>query len=303
MAEIFISYAREDEARIQPFVRALENEGWSVFWDRRIPAGQTWRSYIGKALSNASCVIVAWSLHSIGSSWVSDEADEGKQRGILIPVLLDSVELPMGFRSIQAADLTDWQPERLSPRFEQLLHDIRTVLHTTPTPSPAEPLGELEPDISEPHYESPQQKPKAPLRRLTYGPLMTLVLVLIVGGGYWGYRTLISERTTVQLHNSSPKPEYDRYLIYLHLGKLPDRYTPSKEVVLQRLTEAGFTVKGVDDNFDAYGPGVDYFHEKDKEAADIVAQVLNALLPNESKQLRSRKQNVTRQEGTIGIWF
>jgi hypothetical protein len=67
MADIFISYVREDQVRIQPIVRALENRAWSVFWDRHIPVGQTWRSYIGKALSDASCVVVAWSRDSIAS--------------------------------------------------------------------------------------------------------------------------------------------------------------------------------------------------------------------------------------------
>ena len=85
---IFISYAREDETRIQPLVLALEMQGWSVFWDRRIPSGLT--SYIGKALTDARCVIVAWSRYSITSGWVSEEADEGKARNILVPVLLDA---------------------------------------------------------------------------------------------------------------------------------------------------------------------------------------------------------------------
>lgn len=128
MAQIFISYAREDEARIQPLVRALENQGWSVFSDRRIPAGQTWRSYIGKALSAASCVIAAWSRHSIVSNWVSEEAEEGKQRGVLVPVLLDAVEPPIGFRSIQAADLVDWDGTETSLTFQKLVADIAAII-------------------------------------------------------------------------------------------------------------------------------------------------------------------------------
>ena len=43
MTDIFLSYAREDLERIQPIVDALKEQGWAVFWDRRIPAGQTWR--------------------------------------------------------------------------------------------------------------------------------------------------------------------------------------------------------------------------------------------------------------------
>jgi hypothetical protein len=181
MAHIFISYAREDEARIHPLVRALEDQGWSVFWDRHIPAGQTWRSYIGKALSDASCVMVAWSRHSIDSGWVSEEADEGKKRGMLVPVLLDAVEPPIGFRSIQAADLTNWQSARSSPRFEQLIHDIRATLHATLTP--------LEPKPNRQPFGSWQRKPKAPSRRFTYSVLMAMLLALVAVGGWWAYPT------------------------------------------------------------------------------------------------------------------
>ena len=70
MPDIFFSYAHEDLERIRPIVAALESQGWTVFWDRRIPAGQTWRSYIGKALDEGKCMIVAWSRDSINSDWV-----------------------------------------------------------------------------------------------------------------------------------------------------------------------------------------------------------------------------------------
>jgi hypothetical protein len=107
MADIFMSYAREDEVRIRQLTHVLEELGWTVFWDRRIPAGQTWRSHLGQELSHAGCVIVAWSRYSIASQWVIEEADEGRQRGVLVPVLLEAVEPPIGFRGIQAGDLTD----------------------------------------------------------------------------------------------------------------------------------------------------------------------------------------------------
>jgi TIR domain len=140
VADIFLSYAREDQGRIEELVSALEQQGWSVFWDRRIPSGQTWRSYIGKSLDNARCVIVAWSRHSVNSTWVTEEADDGKRRGVLVPVLLDPVEQPRGFREIQAADLTDWQPGRPSLRFDELIKDIRRLLHSAQTWSSDKPV-------------------------------------------------------------------------------------------------------------------------------------------------------------------
>jgi hypothetical protein len=139
--DIFVSYAREDQARVAPVVAALEARGWSVFWDRRIPAGQTWRSHIGQALEKARCVVVAWSEHAVRSEWVIEEADEGKRREVLVPVFLDAVLPPWGFRGIQAADLSGWSPGRPSPDFDSFLADLGAVLGApqqgSPPPSPA----------------------------------------------------------------------------------------------------------------------------------------------------------------------
>ena len=144
--DIFFSYAREDKARVAPMVAALEAGGWSVFWDRRIPAGQTWRSHIGRALEQARCVVVAWSEHSIQSEWVIEEADEGRERGILVPVFLDPVRPPRGFRGIQAADLSGWSPGRPSPAFESFLADLGAVLGPPQQkPSPSPPIAEISP--------------------------------------------------------------------------------------------------------------------------------------------------------------
>jgi hypothetical protein len=135
-SDIFVSYAREDQARVASVVTALEARGWSVFWDRRIPAGQTWRSHIGGALEQARCVVVAWSEHAIQSEWVIEEAERGKQRHILVPVLLDPVGPPLGFGGIQAADLSGWSPERPSPVFDSFLADLGAVLEA-PAPQGA----------------------------------------------------------------------------------------------------------------------------------------------------------------------
>ena len=159
MSDIFISYAREDEARIQKLVRALEQRGLSVFWDRNIPAGQTWRSHIGKALSDAQCVVVAWSLHSVDSNWVAEEADEGKRRGNLVPILLDVVEPPMGFRSIQAADLSDWNPGTDSPRFAKFLDDVQVLLPGSPEVMRGNDRKESKVIASPPSHQSATRRP------------------------------------------------------------------------------------------------------------------------------------------------
>ena len=54
--DIFLSYAREDERRAHELAEVLRHEGYKVFWDRTIPLGETWPSYIGQALASAKCV-------------------------------------------------------------------------------------------------------------------------------------------------------------------------------------------------------------------------------------------------------
>ena len=44
MADIFLSYARKDKDRIEPLAKALGGQGWSVFWDREIPAEKILRT-------------------------------------------------------------------------------------------------------------------------------------------------------------------------------------------------------------------------------------------------------------------
>jgi adenylate cyclase len=39
MADIFISYAREDVARVEKLNRALEAQGFSVWWDGNLATG------------------------------------------------------------------------------------------------------------------------------------------------------------------------------------------------------------------------------------------------------------------------
>jgi len=131
MNKIFVSYAHEDREKARTLAKFLEQQGLSVFWDRQVPTGDTWREYIGKSLEEAACVLVLWTAASVNSRWVVEEADEALKRSRLLPLLLEHVEPPLGFRAIQAADLTNWKPEKASAEMQRLLEDIRQLIESS----------------------------------------------------------------------------------------------------------------------------------------------------------------------------
>jgi hypothetical protein len=139
MSDIFISYAREDRSRAETIAKALEDYGWSVWWDRDIRAGKNIAVVIEEQIDQARCLVVLWSATSIRRDWVNDEAREGNERGILVPVLIENVRPPLGLRSMHAADLTGWDRDTIAPAFLRLRSDIEALIgaprEVAPVPS------------------------------------------------------------------------------------------------------------------------------------------------------------------------
>src|SRR6476646_12120965 len=124
MADVFVSYARADRSRVEPLVRILEARGISVWWDPGILPGHEFHSLIEEQLACAKCVLVAWSKAAVLSTWVLGEAEEGRQRRILVPFLLDDCCAPIPFRPIHTADLRGWDGGIDYPALAQLLSGI-----------------------------------------------------------------------------------------------------------------------------------------------------------------------------------
>ncbi|MGH6951021.1 MAG: TIR domain-containing protein [Vitreimonas sp.] len=125
MADVFISYAREDRIKAEHIAHGLAALGLECFWDGDIPPGQTWSDYIEGKLSQCRAVIVLWSEHSTKSQWVREEARMGREKAKLIPVMLDGAQPPFGFGEVQAADLSRWNGDYAQPewkRFAQAAH-------------------------------------------------------------------------------------------------------------------------------------------------------------------------------------
>jgi TIR domain len=144
MADIFISYAKEDRERVHSLVAVFESLHFSVWWDREIAAGRDFRAVIDQEIRGARCVVVVWSTNANASQWVCDEADEGQRRGVLVPVLFDNVLPPMGFRGIQAADLTQWKGDPDDATIKQLLEDVALVVKGTAERRPSDSASDRE---------------------------------------------------------------------------------------------------------------------------------------------------------------
>jgi len=68
MADIFISYAREDETTAQRLRDVLASQGWDVWRDKEgIATGSSWGNSIETALRDAKCVVVLWSVPALSS--------------------------------------------------------------------------------------------------------------------------------------------------------------------------------------------------------------------------------------------
>ena len=113
--DIFISYAREDAALVERLAAELAAYRWSVFWDGGLPTDLTGDAAIEDARHGAKVVDVVWSARSVASSQVDIEADQARQRGVGVAVLIDDC-VPAVERDEDLADLRGWAASpRTSP--------------------------------------------------------------------------------------------------------------------------------------------------------------------------------------------
>ena len=184
MADIFLSYTEQDRDAVRRLAETLQSVGWSVWWDRRIPAGLTWRIVLERELQHMRCMVVLWSQHSVQSDWVCEEAAEGRQLGRLVPVLIERVRPPAGFREIQAADLVDWDGSRGSGSLQRLLEDIERLIGK-PGLVP-DRASSVRPERSR-GFASPAAKPST-RKRLAWGAGAAVVafVAFVAAAGYFG---------------------------------------------------------------------------------------------------------------------
>jgi TolB-like protein/Flp pilus assembly protein TadD len=128
MADVFLSYKREDSAKVRKLVGALRDRGLDVWWDEDIPASAPWEATIEKELAAAKAVIVCWSPASVESENVRSEARVAREDGRLIQVFVKTCDPPLFFGERQGVDLGSWRGSEGDPRIGEIVDAIERTI-------------------------------------------------------------------------------------------------------------------------------------------------------------------------------
>ena len=128
MADIFLSYNREDVTIARLYAEAFEREGLSVWWDVALRSGEAYDEVTEAALRGAGAVVVLWSRRSVLSRWVRAEATIADRNRTLIPAMIEPCERPIMFELTQTADLTHWDGAADDPAWLGFVRDVREFL-------------------------------------------------------------------------------------------------------------------------------------------------------------------------------
>ena len=137
---VFVSYARADEKKARAIIKCIDRAGFRVWWDALIPSGDRFSSRIAEALEGARAIVVLWSVHSVDSVWVQDEAGWGRDHHRLIPISIDGSEAPIGFRQLQCVNLSKGGVRASNPELRRAIGAIADLLDHPPLEFGATPL-------------------------------------------------------------------------------------------------------------------------------------------------------------------
>jgi formylglycine-generating enzyme required for sulfatase activity len=121
MADVFISYKKEDFGLAERVITALRAEGFAVWWDDGLTPKAAWDAQLEREIAAAATVLVLWTPRSVVSEWVRTEAHYGLDRGKLVPVMLEACEISLAFRLRQTVNLTQWRGDRDDRNWRKLL--------------------------------------------------------------------------------------------------------------------------------------------------------------------------------------
>lgn len=136
MADVFISYARDDEPVARRVAKGIQASGFDVWWDADLPAHRAYSEVIEHNLQQARAVVVLWSKTASKSQWVRAEADYARNAGTLCQAQIDGSMPPLPFNQIQCADLTRWKGGSSHTGWSKLRSSVAALVSGGEKPTP-----------------------------------------------------------------------------------------------------------------------------------------------------------------------
>jgi len=135
MSDIFLSCAIEDGVTAVKLAPIFRQQGWTVWWDAStITPGVDYLKAVVEELERAKIGIVLWS-HAARESNLVRVALKRAGQVILVPVLLEKIELPFEFSVLQTVDLSDWDGAASHAELQSLLRRVRAHIGTSSPPA------------------------------------------------------------------------------------------------------------------------------------------------------------------------
>jgi TolB-like protein/Flp pilus assembly protein TadD len=144
VSEVFVSYARPNEAEARRVADGLRGLGHGVWRDDELPAHRAYTEVIEERLRAAKAVVVLWSAAAVKSQWVRAEAEVAREAGTLVQLRLDGATLPLPFNQIQCADMLGWAGDAAAPGWLKVVHSVEALIGGAGAPAaprtrPAQP--------------------------------------------------------------------------------------------------------------------------------------------------------------------
>jgi formylglycine-generating enzyme required for sulfatase activity len=209
VADVFLSYNREDQPVAKRIADALALEGVAVWLDIALRAGENYDEVTEETLRKAKAVVVLWSEKSVKSRWVRAEATLGARKNALVPVMIEPCDRPIMFELIQTADLSNWTDDRTDPNWRAFVEDIQRHIAEA-NAAAAKAAGAPPPKAQKQKKIKPPKPPKKKGGGGAGSFLVILVLLAIIGAGGWfaynNYPALLAMVTAPAEEPPAPEP-------------------------------------------------------------------------------------------------
>jgi hypothetical protein len=156
VADVVISYARENEASAHQLGDAIARQGYSVWRDDSAAQDAASADAAAEQIGIAKAVIVIWSEASAGSEWVKAEANVARGLKKLIQVSADGRPPPIPFDRAQMTSILTWRGDDEHPGWRNVQASLATLCGPPPAPEATIPVA------AAPPAPAPEPAPVAP---------------------------------------------------------------------------------------------------------------------------------------------